>query len=73
MGATACRLLSDDEMEEYCLIIVGNKTGVTPSSTASAVPEGAVLDFINELVPLSGSPSSGLATSEDERDWLPMQ
>ena len=60
-------------MEEYCLIIVGNKTGVTPNSTASAVPEGAVLDFINELVPLSGSPSSGPATSEDERDRLPMQ
>ena len=30
------------------------------------------MDFIDELVPLSGSPSS-LATPEDERDWIPTQ
>jgi Ras-related protein Rab-7A len=32
-----------------------------------------VLDFIDELVPLSGSPSSSLATPEDEGDWIPTQ
>ena len=39
----------------------------------SAVSEGAALDFIDELVPLSRSSSSSLATPEDERDWLPTQ
>ncbi|KAN0103849.1 hypothetical protein V8E52_011569 [Russula decolorans] len=28
---------------------------------------------LSELVPLSGSPSSSLATPEDERDWIPTQ
>ena len=60
-------------MEEYCLVVVGNKTDLAPSSTGSAVSEGAALDFIDELVPLSGSPSSSLATPEDERDWIPTQ
>ena len=53
--------------------MVGNKTDLAPSSTGSAVSEEAALDFIDELVPLSGSPSSSLATSEDERDWIPTQ
>jgi hypothetical protein len=52
----ACGPLSDEEMGEYCLVVVGNKTDLAPSSTASALSEGAALDFINELVPLSGSP-----------------
>ncbi|KAF8502932.1 hypothetical protein F5888DRAFT_1125636 [Russula emetica] len=39
----------------------------------SAVSEGAALDFIDELVPLLGSPSSCLAAPEDERDWIPTQ
>ena len=60
-------------MEEYCLVVVGNKTDLAPSSTGSAVSEGTALDFIDELVPLSGSPSSSLATPEDERDWIPTQ
>ena len=60
-------------MEEYCLVVVGNKTDLAPSPTDSAVSEGAALDFIDELVPLSGSPSSSLATPEDERDWIPAQ
>ena len=60
-------------MEEYCLVVVGNKTDLAPSSTGSAVSEGAALDFIDELVPLSVSPSSSLATPEDERDWIPTQ
>jgi len=58
-------------MEEFCLVVVGNKTDLAPSSTSSAVSEGDALDFIDELVPLSGSPSSSLATPEDEQDWIP--
>jgi Ras-related protein Rab-7A len=57
-------------MGEFCLVVVGNKTDLAPSSTDSAVSEGAALDFVDELVPLSGSPSSSLATLEDERDWV---
>jgi hypothetical protein len=60
-------------VEEYCLVVVGNKTDLAPSSTGSAVSEGAALEFIDELVPLSGSPSSSLATPEDERDWVTTQ
>ncbi|KAF8502922.1 ras-domain-containing protein [Russula emetica] len=45
----ACRPLSDEEMEEYCLV----ETDLAPSSTGSVVSEGAALDFIDELVPLS--------------------
>jgi hypothetical protein len=56
-------------MEEYSLVI-RNKTGFTPSSMGSAVPEGAAVDLI---VLLSGSPSSSLATPEDEGDWIPTQ
>jgi hypothetical protein len=64
----ACRPLSDEDMEEYCLVVVRSKADLAPSSTGSAVPERVALDFIDELVPLSGSPSSSLATPEDERD-----
>jgi hypothetical protein len=60
-------------MEEYCLVVVGNKTELALSSTSSAVPERAALDFIDELVLLPGSPSSSLATPEDERGWIPAQ
>jgi hypothetical protein len=60
-------------MDEYCLLIVRNKTDLAPSSMGSAVPEGAALDFIDELVLPSESPSSSLATPEDERDWIPTQ
>ncbi len=57
-------------MDEYCLIVVGNKTDLAPSSTDS-VSEEAALDFIDELVPLSGSPASSPATPENERHWIP--
>ena len=57
-------------MEEYCLVVVRNKTDLVPSSTGFAVPEGAALDFIDELVPLSGSLSSCPATPEDETGYL---
>jgi hypothetical protein len=57
----ACRPLSDEKTEECCLVVVGNKTGLAPSSTGSAISEGAPLDFIDEFVPLSGSPSSSIA------------
>jgi Ras-related protein Rab-7A len=68
-----CRPLSDEKTEECCLVVVGNKTDLAPGSTDSAISEGAPLDFIDELVPLSGSPSSSLATQEDERGWIPTQ
>jgi hypothetical protein len=56
------------------LVVVGNKTDLAPSSTGSAISEAAALDFIDELVPLSGSPSTScLATPEDERDWVRTQ
>jgi hypothetical protein len=55
------------------LRVVGNKIELAPGSTDSAISEGAPLDFIDELVPLSGSPSSSLATPEDERGWIPTQ
>jgi Ras-related protein Rab-7A len=58
-------------MDEYCLVVVGNKTDVVPGSKDRAVSEGAALDFIDELVPPSGSPSSSLATPEDQGDWIP--
>ncbi|KAF8502813.1 hypothetical protein F5888DRAFT_1667366 [Russula emetica] len=54
------------------VILIFDKNTVS-SSTGSAVSEGAALDFIDELVPLSGSASSSLATPEDERDWIPTQ
>jgi hypothetical protein len=63
----------DEEMEEYRLVVVGSKTDLAPSSTGSGFSEGAALEFIDELVPLSGSPSSSLAKPEDERDWIPTQ
>jgi Ras-related protein Rab-7A len=52
-------------------VVVGNKTDLAPSSTGSAVSEEAALSFIDELVPSSGSPSSSLATPEDDGDWIP--
>lgn len=67
----ACAPLNDEETEEYCLVVVGNKTDLAPSSKGCAVSEGAALSFIDELVPSSGSPSSSLATPEDEGDWMP--
>jgi Ras-related protein Rab-7A len=67
----ACAPLSEEETEEYCLVVVGNKTDLAPSSKGRAVSEGAALSFIDELVPPSGSPSSSLATPEDEGDCMP--
>lgn len=47
--------------------MVGSKTGLR-----SAL-RGYALDFIDELVPLSGSPPRTLPTPEDEGDWIPTQ
>ena len=43
------------EIEDYCLVVVGNKADLVSSSEGRAVSEEAALDFIDELVPLSGS------------------
>jgi hypothetical protein len=40
-------------------VVVGNKTDLVSSSEGRAVSEEAALDFIDELFPPSGSPSSG--------------
>lgn len=57
-------------MEEYCLVVVGNKTDLAPNSEDGTVSEDAALHFIDELVPHSESPTSSLATPEDEGDWM---
>jgi Ras-related protein Rab-7A len=67
----ACAPLGDDETEDYCLVVVGNKTDLVSGSEGRAVSEEAALDFIDELVPPSGSPSSSLATPEDGGDLTP--
>ena len=48
-----------------------NKTDLVSSSEGCAVSKEAALDFINELVPPSGSPSSSLATREGGGDLTP--
>ncbi|KAI0292237.1 P-loop containing nucleoside triphosphate hydrolase protein [Multifurca ochricompacta] len=63
--------LADEDMEEYCLVVVGNKIDLMRGSDGAAVSEGAALRFIDELVPPSESRSSSPATPEDERVWLP--
>ena len=59
-------------MEDYCLVVVGNKTDLVPSSEDSAVSEVAALHFIDELVPPSESLSCSPVTpqDEDEGDWI---
>lgn len=60
-------------MEDYCLVVVGNKTDIAPGAGSSAVSEVAALNFIDELVPPSESPSSSPVTPADEGDgeWIP--
>jgi len=53
-------------MGEPCLVVVGNRIDIVLSSMGSVVSEEVVLDFIDELLLLSGSPTSGLAIPEDE-------
>ena len=67
----ACAPLGDDETEDHCLVVVGNKTDLVSGSEDRAVSEEAALDFIDQLVPPSGSPSSSLATPEDGGDLTP--
>ena len=59
-------------MEDYCLVVVGNKTDLVPSSEGSAISEVAALHFIDELVPPSESLSSSPVTPQDEGegDWI---
>ena len=53
----ACVPLGDDGTEDYCLVVVGNKTDLVSSSEGRAASEEAALDFIDELVPPLGTPS----------------
>lgn len=59
-------------MEDYCLVVVGNKTDLVPTSEDSAVSEVAALHFIDELVPPSESLSASPVTPQDEGegDWI---
>ena len=68
----ACAPLSDEEMEDYCLVVVGNNTDLVPTSEDSAVSEVAALHFIDELVPPSESLSSSpvMPQDEGEGDWI---
>ncbi|KAF8502926.1 hypothetical protein F5888DRAFT_1868334 [Russula emetica] len=73
-GADAIILNFDvNQPEMLHALNLGNKTDLAPSSTGSTVSKTAALDFIEDLVPLSGSPFSSLVTPEDERDCIPTQ
>jgi len=63
--------LPDEDMEDYCLVVIGNKTDLIRSSEGAAVPEGTALRFIDELVPPSSSPSSSPETPKDDLGWMP--
>jgi Ras-related protein Rab-7A len=54
-------------MEEYCLVVVGNKTDLISSSDDTTVSEEAALRFIDDLVPPSETRSSSPTTPVDER------
>ncbi|KAH9066975.1 P-loop containing nucleoside triphosphate hydrolase protein [Lactarius deliciosus] len=62
--------LPDEDMEDYCLVVVGNKTDLARSSEGAAVPEGIALRFIDELVPPSESRSSSPETPKDDLGWI---
>ncbi|KAI9436919.1 ras-domain-containing protein [Lactarius indigo] len=62
--------LSDEDMEDYCLVVVGNKTDLVRGSEGAAVPEGIALRFIDELVPPSESRSSSPETPKDDLGWM---
>ncbi|KAI9450512.1 ras-domain-containing protein [Lactarius psammicola] len=63
--------LPDEDMKDYCLVVVGNKTDLIRSSESAAVPEGTALRFIDELVPPSESRSSTPETPKDDLGWIP--
>ncbi|KAI0248969.1 hypothetical protein BJV78DRAFT_1284327 [Lactifluus subvellereus] len=56
-GADAALLmapLTEEDMEEYCLVVAGNKTDLISSSNGITVSEAAALRFIDDLVPPHG-------------------
>jgi Ras-related protein Rab-7A len=63
--------LHDEDMADYCLVVVGNKTDLVRSSEGVAVPESTALRFIDELVPPSESRSSTPETpKDDDLRWM---
>ncbi|KAH9020739.1 P-loop containing nucleoside triphosphate hydrolase protein [Lactarius hengduanensis] len=62
--------LPDEDMEDYCLVVVGNKTDLARGSEGAAVPEGIALRFIDSLVPPSESRSSSPETPKDDLGWM---
>ncbi|THH09780.1 hypothetical protein EW146_g8587 [Bondarzewia mesenterica] len=50
--------LLDEEMEDFCCVVVGNKVDVSETLDGPAVNEADALSVINELVPPSSPPST---------------
>ncbi|THH14951.1 hypothetical protein EW146_g5454 [Bondarzewia mesenterica] len=50
--------LLDEEMEDFCCVVVGNKVDVSETLDGPAVSEADALSVINELVPPSSPPST---------------
>ncbi|TFY71658.1 hypothetical protein EVG20_g1348 [Dentipellis fragilis] len=50
--------LPDEEMEDYCCVVVGNKMDLADPVAGPAVKEEDALDFIDVLVPPSSRPES---------------
>ncbi|KAF9468775.1 P-loop containing nucleoside triphosphate hydrolase protein [Collybia nuda] len=67
--------LNDQDMEDFCCVVVGNKTDMidSPNKTGeSPINEAEALDFLHELVPLSSpSPSPIHILPPDARNILP--
>ena len=47
--------LADEDMNDYCCVVVGNKIDKSGKNTDGLVSESEALEFVDELVPLSTS------------------
>ncbi|EEB91707.1 hypothetical protein MPER_09896 [Moniliophthora perniciosa FA553] len=57
--------LREEDMEEYCCVVVGNKMDLAPSavsSTRSPISRLEAESFLNQLVPPTSQPSSPSTT-----------
>ncbi|KAH9959496.1 P-loop containing nucleoside triphosphate hydrolase protein [Lactifluus volemus] len=59
-----CAPLADEDMEEYCLVVVGNKTDLISGSDNATTEEDA-LRLIDELVPPSDTRSTSSPATPD--------
>ncbi|KAI0259311.1 P-loop containing nucleoside triphosphate hydrolase protein [Gloeopeniophorella convolvens] len=60
--------LADDDVADYPLVVVGNKTDLVRGAADAAVSEAAARRFLAELVPLPASRADSPVTPEDEDD-----